>query len=389
MKPLPLLLDSLGDVGRPLTRISVMPNDLRDEAWLQELLYSHSELLPVGSFGDSFSPPIPLGREVRTRSGPIDNLYVSPLGGITIVETKLWRNPEKHRTVVAQIIDYAKELATWNYDHFCQAILASSRKRGEREKLSVEEKVAASLNCLGIGLDEFQEAVAAALSEGAFLLLIVGDRVSPNIALLTDAIQSAPGLRFTLGLAEMQLYQVSEGKDWPLLVVPEVRGRTVEQMRNVVRVEYRQEKPSITVTVDVNGGGDDEEAFFRSIEKDFKDLVKPLQDGVEDWRRLGGEIRFTDKTMFSEAVVAGSLQKFVRCRRNQMNLIQRKTIEDWGVDPAFYETYLAALESAPSVQTLCRTDQRMWVGFNVLTANDVRALLRAAVTLVQKVRDAE
>jgi len=31
-------------------------------------------------------------------------------------------------------------------------------------------------------------------------------RISPNIALLTKAIQSAPGLGFTLGLAEMRLY---------------------------------------------------------------------------------------------------------------------------------------------------------------------------------------
>jgi hypothetical protein len=294
MKSAPLMLDSLDDVGRLLSRVETTPNDSRNEAWLQELLYLHPELLPVDVFGESFSPLISIGREVRTVRGPIDNLYVSPIGGLTVVETKLWKNPEKHRTVVAQIIDYAKELATWDYDRLCEAVLASSRKRGETQKLSLEEMVAASLAPNGMLVHEFQEALAATLSKGGFLLLIVGDRISPNIALLTQAIQSAPGLEFTLGLVEMQIYQVGPGNDWPLIIVPEVLGRTVEQTRGVVRVQYVQEKPSITVTVG-GDGGDDEETFLALVPSD---LVKPFREGVGEWRRLGGSIRFTEKMMF-------------------------------------------------------------------------------------------
>ena len=43
-------------------------------------------------------------------------------GYITLVETKLWRNPDARRSVVAQIIDYAKELADWTYEKFVEAI---------------------------------------------------------------------------------------------------------------------------------------------------------------------------------------------------------------------------------------------------------------------------
>ena len=57
-----------------------------------------------------FSPPRTVGREVLTAAGLIDVLYVSPAGLVTIVETKLWRNPEARREVVGQILDYAKEL---------------------------------------------------------------------------------------------------------------------------------------------------------------------------------------------------------------------------------------------------------------------------------------
>ncbi|HEX7376959.1 MAG TPA: hypothetical protein VF278_07590 [Pirellulales bacterium] len=83
MKVPPLILNSLDDTGRSLLRADAATNDPRSEAWLQELLYAHPELLPVDEFGESFSPPIPVGREVPTNAGPIDNLFVSPLGGMT------------------------------------------------------------------------------------------------------------------------------------------------------------------------------------------------------------------------------------------------------------------------------------------------------------------
>lgn len=110
MNTKPILLKSTGDSGITLNRIDIPPRHERDEKWLQDLIATHSEILPVEEFDEVFGPAISLGREIGTAAGSIDNLYVSPKGSLTIVETKLWKNPDKHRTVVAQIIDYAKEL---------------------------------------------------------------------------------------------------------------------------------------------------------------------------------------------------------------------------------------------------------------------------------------
>lgn len=168
MKTFPLLLKTFNDSGCRLDRIEAKTGDAKSESWLQELLYLHPELLPVDAFGDLYSPVIPLGREIGTRRGPIDNLYVSPSGRITIVETKLWKNPEKHRTVVAQIIDYAKELATWDYDQLCEAVETSSKNSGEQGSVSLEQKISDSLLQAKISLHEFQENVAECLSNGTF-----------------------------------------------------------------------------------------------------------------------------------------------------------------------------------------------------------------------------
>ncbi len=395
MKAAPVILNSFDDVGRRLTRIEAQANDPKDEAWLQEILYSHPELLPVNEIDDFYAPLISIGREVGTDRGPIDNLYVSPIGGITIVETKLWKNPDKHRTVVAQVIDYAKELATWDYDRLCEAILQSSRRRGEKENVSLEDKVAETLKSSGIPLHEFQEGVATSLSEGSFLLLIVGDKISPNIALLTQAIQSAPGLGFTLALAEMQLFQTTPGSDWPLLVVPEIVGRTVEMTRGVVRVQYTQDKPTVTVTVadnDADGRKDgstvgslDQELFLKLIPKD---LVQPFQEAFEEWPKQGGTIRGTPERMFFEMVLGGQPRKLVRCATYQISVMSLKLIEECGGDSRLYDSYLESLEPAPVVQAQVRSD-KIWMRYEKLSADNLRVLLRAAGELAQRLKTAD
>jgi hypothetical protein len=158
-------------------------------------------------------------------------------------------------------------------------------------------------------------------------------RISPNIALLTKAIQSAPGLGFTLGLAEMRLYQTAPGKDWPLLVVPEVVGRTVEQTRGVVRIQYVQEKPTVTV----------------AVERDEGD---------------GGTIGKLDS--------------------DQMSIVRQKEIASWSNDPSLSDEYLNALEPSPVVVSHARSG-KMWIKYASLSPIDLGVLLRAARQLVQHV----
>ena len=73
-----------------------------DEGWLQSLLFETPEILPVGEFDQAFAPPTPLCRELPTAAGPIDLVYMSEQGRLSIVECKLWRNPEARREVMTQ-----------------------------------------------------------------------------------------------------------------------------------------------------------------------------------------------------------------------------------------------------------------------------------------------
>lgn len=68
MNSSPVVLESMTDRGRALTRITSSPGDAKDECWLQELLFGHPELLPIDEFDDSFAPPIAIGREVASNA---------------------------------------------------------------------------------------------------------------------------------------------------------------------------------------------------------------------------------------------------------------------------------------------------------------------------------
>ena len=83
--------------------ISINPEEgVFNESWLQELLDNYPEILPVNEIEPVFWPLVPIGREVQTKAGPIDNLFISKEGYPVLVETKLWRNPQAKREVVAQ-----------------------------------------------------------------------------------------------------------------------------------------------------------------------------------------------------------------------------------------------------------------------------------------------
>src|SRR5205814_1415007 len=91
---------------------SALPADERvSELFLQRVLDKSPELLPIQDIDERVEPPLfSLGREIQTSVGAIDNLFISRNGYLVVVETKLWRNPEARRQVIAQVIDYAAQL---------------------------------------------------------------------------------------------------------------------------------------------------------------------------------------------------------------------------------------------------------------------------------------
>lgn len=205
------------------------------ENWLQKIIHKNPQILPIDDIESGFAPLISLGREISTSVGYIDNLYISPNGYLTIVETKLWRNPEAKREVVGQIIDYAKELTNWNFTKLNDGVKKSSQLYNNNSKGIIElikdfEKIEEH--------EEFKiiDNIERNLKRGRFLLLIVGDGIRESVEEMVDFLSNTPQIQFTLGLVELQFYK-NPNVEGELIAIPNLITRTREITRAIVKIE--------------------------------------------------------------------------------------------------------------------------------------------------------
>ncbi len=273
----------LADSDRPVELHRLSPSDPElVEKHIQRLVFDHPEVLPIQELDDSFAPALPVGLEVGTKVGPIDALYISPSGGITVVETKLWRNPEARREVVGQIIDYATALSSWSYERLDEACRSASG-------LSLWELVSSHAGGdLPDGEAGFIDAVSKNLRHGRFLLLVVGDGIREEVERMTSYVQAAPRLQFHLALVELRIY--SSDEDRVRIVVPSVVAKTAEITRAVVKVDVAERAH---VDVDVAVPVDDSrpsrrkltmDQFFAEMEqRTTREVVDFIRDVLEDF----------------------------------------------------------------------------------------------------------
>ena len=203
-----------------------------DENWLQRLLFEKPEVLPIGEIDPAFAPAVPLCRELPTAAGSIDLAYVSEQGLLSIVECKLWRNPEARRAAVTQILDYAKEISRWSYEELNDAVRrAAKRHEGTNTLFDLVQEQNDTID-----EQTFVDDVTRNLKSGRFLLLVVGDGIREGVERIADYLKQSAGIRFTFGLVELAIFDMPDGPASGIIVEPRVLARTFEIERAVVRL---------------------------------------------------------------------------------------------------------------------------------------------------------
>jgi hypothetical protein len=220
-----VLMEEPGGETKRAHRLPLGDTGGRDEAWLRDTLFSNPDLLPIRDIDASFGPLLPLCRELRTEAGPLDIAFISASGRLTLVECKLWRNPEARRKVVAQVLDYARAISQWTYSDLQRQVSMATGRQG-----NVPFELASSVNPTLIE-HHFADTVTRAMRSGRFLLLIAGDGIREDVSALTELINRNAAMGFSLGLVEVALYDLGDGG---LAVQPRVTARTHVFERNVV-----------------------------------------------------------------------------------------------------------------------------------------------------------
>jgi hypothetical protein len=213
----------------PLHRVD-FADSFHDEDWIQRLLFENPQLIPFEELEPAFKGSVAVAREVESGAGPVDILYVNSDGLLTVVETKLWRNPESRRELVSQLIDYAAALAKKTYPALIEAINKATGGKGDPliDSLLAHKETVEALR--------FHDAVSRNLKRGRFLLLAIGDGIQEGVESMADFLQGQPHLGFTLRLVEMTLFRSEIDRNDEIIVQPRVVARTREVVRAVIEV---------------------------------------------------------------------------------------------------------------------------------------------------------
>lgn len=116
----------------------VEKSEFNQEDFLQEYIYNNPESLPLYEIDENTRLLI-ISREFPTTSGPIDAIGFDADGEIYIIETKLYKNPDK-RKVVAQILDYGAALS-FGYSDFSEFLRILEHKASKNFSMSLEQKL--------------------------------------------------------------------------------------------------------------------------------------------------------------------------------------------------------------------------------------------------------
>ena len=202
----------------------------------QQLLYENPNLiLNIPELEMQSYENLIVAREYNTNRGPIDVLMITSNADIAIIETKLLRNPESHRAVVAQAIDYANAFYRQNARDLIEGLNKSNY---------VDKEILAELK----ENDFWLAALDKNLNTGNFQLIILGDKIHPNVLGMVESIQSAPHMAFTIYLVELDPYA---DNNHSLFITPRVVSNTLEVERSVIRIQIDHESKTHTIESEV------------------------------------------------------------------------------------------------------------------------------------------
>ncbi|MGD0461688.1 MAG: hypothetical protein ABSB74_04285 [Tepidisphaeraceae bacterium] len=297
----PCIID-LSNRAVKLTRVDFADKAIGEE-FLQIALHANPDLLPVNEIDPDFAPLVSLGREIDG----IDNLFISPRGKLAIVETKLWRNPQATREVVAQILDYAGRLSKYDYEDLEQGIRDGLKPTPLDGGRSLHQYVASECPKETLSEEQFHDEVNRTLETGRFLLLVVGDGIHENIEAMLGSLHRHPRSLFSFRMIEMQIYE-NPMQNGSRIVIPQLVANSLEIVRAVVRVQTTG-KAEVSVDIEEKestpSGGRrrtlSEDEFFEEIEDEatkttYRRLLKFADEigAIAVWRASSVSIQFPD-----------------------------------------------------------------------------------------------
>ncbi len=237
-----IIVSQAGSGARRLERTVI-----KDESYLQKYIYEHPDTLPLQEIKEDLKLPIP-AREFPTPSGPIDALGIDGDGDIYLIETKLYKNPDK-RLVLAQILDYGASL--WRASESPDAFLKRLDEiLSARAQVTLSARVSEFFSLEGAALTELLESVKQSATSGRYRFVVLMDRLDERLKDLISFINSNSAFDI-LGVG-LDFYQ-HEGLD---ILIPTLYGAEAKKPPSASPGGLRRRWDSSAFFADADGRTD-------------------------------------------------------------------------------------------------------------------------------------
>lgn len=202
--------------GKNAKRLEESQFGLEDR--LQQYIYDNPDTIPLYDIDEDTRLFI-AAREFNTKSGPIDALGFDASGNIYVVETKLYKNPDK-RTVVAQALDYGASL--WrnsiDFDDFISQLDLHCQKQFTK---NFSEKYSEFFDQEDIS--ESMDAIKSNLSEGSIKFVVLMDKLHDALKDLVIFVNQ--NSKFDLYAVELEYYKHKTFE----IIIPKLYGTEVKK----------------------------------------------------------------------------------------------------------------------------------------------------------------
>ena len=204
--------------GEKAERVDRTPFDKED--YLQKYIYDNPESIPLYDIKEDIRLLI-LAREFSTNSGPIDAIGIDQYGELYVVETKLYKNPDK-RTVVSQALDYGASL--WmhsnNFSDFQNQLQVHTKKVFN---LSLSEKIKEFFSVSDEDVEYVYEKMQKNLNEGIFHFVVLMDTLEDRLKDLIVYINQ--NSQFDIYAVQLEYYKHKEYE----IIIPRIFGAEVKK----------------------------------------------------------------------------------------------------------------------------------------------------------------
>lgn len=296
-------------------------------------------------------------------------MYLTCDSDIILIETKLIRNSESHRTVVAQTVDYAKALTKVDPQS-----LTDTLQKSPYSDINFRPN------------DHFISSLKQNLRTGNFKTVIAGDYIHPNVLEMVDSIQAAPHLSFTIFLVE---FDPKEFNNESIILTPRVVSQTLEVERSVIRLEisHKGEVDIDSETPDKEGTGSkpkiSSDEYIKQLGK--PDFARIIQDFWKKWKNLGGDIRFGTVGFSVGMVVEGRRKALQFAYQERVSLLSDKWRKTLGISDSTYTTYKEYIkDNLPVIYDTYLVSNRMEIPYDTITPEDLQTILGGVFIVVEK-----